>query len=314
MARAKNLRLQSIQALVEEVLRKGLIRPAQLAPLLARHEEADATARAAEAKRLLSTALARFTDPALIGPWCDSMARRMQAEIQADWHDGYEDQSALFGELMVDFDTMIAVASMAACQLQEFNRALAACKAIGSGLTKFCKTYSHSRNPVEEEVHNGPAVERFVFPMEPPAVPLHIPAAVEEPSRVQKLITPLIDSWELEDEEEWPGAERVCGPHTALARIWLTAVVGRLEASGCSSKAQGEASKWLCSLHSFMDSNQDWVRPFRQYVVDPNPLLTLADEMALRKKPAVWKVVEAAVAAHKAAKQQPQGARMGRGR
>lgn len=69
-------------------------------------------------------------------------------------------------------------------------------------------------------------------------------AAVEEPSRVQKLITPLIDSWELEDEEEWPGAERVCGPHTALARIWLTAVVGRLEASGCSSKAQGEASKW----------------------------------------------------------------------
>lgn len=36
----------------------------------------------------------------------------------------------------------------------------------------------------------------------------------------------------------------------------------------------------LCSLHSFMDSNQDWVRPFRQYVVDPNPLLTLAGKRA----------------------------------
>ena len=128
-----------------------MIRPAQLAPLLARHEEADATARAAEAKRLLSTALARFTDPALIGPWCDSMARRMQAEIQADWHDGYEDQSALFGELMVDFDTMIAVASMAACQLQEFNRALAACKAIGSG--ECCQVQGGIQAPAACKLH-----------------------------------------------------------------------------------------------------------------------------------------------------------------
>ncbi|KAL4452140.1 hypothetical protein ABPG75_007802 [Micractinium tetrahymenae] len=247
------------------------------------------------------------------------MASELQAQIQADWHNGYEEQSAAFGGIMGDFETMIAVASMTCCQFKDYRRALAACKAIGSGLRKVCKTHSYSRCPVDEEVHDGPAVEDFYFPMGPPPLPQHLPAGLEEPSRVQKLIKVLSANWGAGDAEaeERPGADSVCGPHTALACIWLTAVAERLEADGPSSKAQGDAIKWLCSLHCFMDSNQDWVCPFRQWVADPDPVLTMAEKMGLRKKAACWKVVEAAVAAHKAAKEQHKAAaaaRMGRGR
>lgn len=116
-----------------EVLRTGVVSPGQMEPLLAHHKEADARIRAAEAKLALRTALTRFTDPALLRPWCSSLAGKLQGEVEDDWHDGYEEQSACFGEVMVDFETMIAVASMACCELKEYSRALTACEAIGSG-------------------------------------------------------------------------------------------------------------------------------------------------------------------------------------
>lgn len=48
----------------------------------------------------------------------------------------------------------------------------------------------------------------------------------------------------------------------------------------CAAARPPSCACRLCSLQSFMDSNKDWVHPFKQRPADPNPLLSLAGKRA----------------------------------